>query len=84
MYHSRRPKLAGLKMLPVRDTKPFSARCTPIWQVTEDSTRIVVLIRENQGRSMPNRVCMKWELPHCHMVSSPGAAIAVVALRRLK
>jgi hypothetical protein len=45
---------------------------------------MVVLISENQGASMPNQLCMKWALPHCHMVSSPGAAIEVVTLRRLK
>ena len=31
----------------MRPTMPFSAWKTPSWQVTEDSTRIVVLTAEN-------------------------------------
>src|SRR5215468_3500709 len=43
-YHSRRPHRAGLKMLPVRLIWPRSTANTPIWQVTLDSSRTVVLI----------------------------------------
>src|SRR5512132_3540057 len=43
-YHSRRPHLAGLKMLPERLIWPRSTANTPIWQVTLDSSSTVVLI----------------------------------------
>jgi len=36
-----------LKTLPERPTLPASALKTPIWQVTEESTRIVVLTAAN-------------------------------------
>ena len=35
------------KSLPVRPTMPSSALKTPSWQVTEESTRIVVFTAEN-------------------------------------
>src|SRR3954465_507412 len=43
MNHSRSPQLRGLNSEPMRPTCPRSAAKTPSWQVTEESTRIVVL-----------------------------------------
>ena len=85
-YHSRMPHRATFRMLPVRPTKPFSARNTPIWQVMELSTRIRVLTIENHGHSWPanSGPVRKWPAPHSHIVCSPGAVIAVVASRREK
>src|SRR5882757_9069899 len=58
-YHSRRPHRAGLKTLPVRLIWPRSTANTPIWQVTLDSSRTVVLIEPSArfrcapGHGMP-------------------------------
>src|SRR3954451_19526669 len=41
--HSRRPQPLTLRTEPVRPTWPRSAANTPSWQVSEESTRIVVL-----------------------------------------
>src|ERR1700735_2689819 len=43
-YHSRRPHLLTLKMLPTRPTWPRSTANTPIWHVTLDSSSTVVLM----------------------------------------
>jgi hypothetical protein len=43
MNHSRSPQPRGSSIEPVRPTWPRSAAKTPSWQVTDDSTRIVVL-----------------------------------------
>ena len=47
MNHSRRPQPLTFSTEPVRPTWPRSAAKTPSWQVTEDSTRIVVLTVAN-------------------------------------
>ncbi len=47
MNHSRRPQPLTFRTEPVRPTWPRSAANTPSWQVTEDSTRIVVLTVAN-------------------------------------
>src|SRR6202000_2208442 len=47
-YHSRRPHLLTLKMLPTRPTWPRSTANTPIWQVTLDSSSTVVLIEPSR------------------------------------
>ena len=47
MNHSRRPQPLTLSTEPVRPTWPRSAAKTPSWQVTDDSTRIVVLTVAN-------------------------------------
>ncbi len=47
MNHSRRPQPGTLKIEPVRPTWPRSAANTPSWQVSDDSTRIVVLTDAN-------------------------------------
>src|SRR5579864_1063180 len=49
-YHSRRPHLRKSKMLAVRLIWPRSTANTPIWQVTLDSSRTVVLV-EPSARS---------------------------------
>src|SRR6266496_2378454 len=70
MNHSRMPQLRGFAADPVRPTLPCSAAKTPSWQVTEDSTRIVVLTLANG--TFRNSVEV------FHSVSVPGAAAAVV------
>src|SRR3954471_375016 len=47
MNHTPSPQPRTLRMLPVRPTWPRSAAKTPSWQVSEDSTRIVVLTAAN-------------------------------------
>src|SRR3954454_20237939 len=47
MNHSRSPQLRGLRIDPTRPTWPRSAAKTPSWQVSDDSTRIVVLTEAN-------------------------------------
>ena len=47
MNHSRRPQPPTLRTEPLRPTWPRSAANTPIWQVSDDSTRIVVLTAAN-------------------------------------
>src|SRR3954451_16454847 len=47
MNHSRRPQPETLSTEPERPTWPRSAAKTPSWQVSEDSTRIVVLTAAN-------------------------------------
>src|SRR5437868_7066071 len=49
-YHSRSPHRRKFSRPPSRPTLPASALNTPSWQVTEDSTRTVVLTADN-GRS---------------------------------
>src|SRR5215471_17241530 len=49
MYHSRSPHFMKLKMLAARRTWPRSIANTPIWQVTLDNTRTVVLV-DARGR----------------------------------
>lgn len=85
-YHSRIPQRAGLNGEPVRPTKPFSARNTPIWHVMELSTRIKVVTIENHGHCWPPTTgsVRKCEAPHSHIDCSPGAAIAWVASRSEK
>src|SRR6201986_2174122 len=60
-YHSRRPQLIGCSIDLVRLIWPRSTANTPIWQVTLDSSRTVVLIEPSvrfrcapgQGRLEP-------------------------------
>src|SRR3712207_5963875 len=47
MNHSRSPQPLMLRTLPLRPTWPRSAAKTPSWQVSEDSTRIVVFAVAN-------------------------------------
>src|SRR3954471_21906331 len=47
MNHSRSPHPRGSAMERLRPTCPRSAAKTPSWQVTDDSTRIVVLTAAN-------------------------------------
>src|SRR5690242_3177448 len=47
MNHSRRPQPLTFRTEPVRPTWPRSAAKTPSWQVTEESTRIVVFAVAN-------------------------------------
>src|SRR3954465_10932694 len=47
MNHSRNPQPRGSKNALVRPTWPRSAAKTPSWQVSDDSTRIVVLTEAN-------------------------------------
>src|SRR3954447_20497161 len=47
MNHSRSPQPRGLRIEPARPTWPRSAAKTPSWQVSDDSTRIVVLTEAN-------------------------------------
>src|SRR3954447_18920669 len=47
MNHSRSPQLRGSRTVPARPTWPRSAANTPSWQVTDDSTRTVVLTEAN-------------------------------------
>src|SRR3954453_18940630 len=47
MNHSRSPQLRGSMTEPFRPTWPRSAAKTPSWQVSDDSTRTVVLTEAN-------------------------------------
>src|SRR4051794_4773817 len=47
MNHSRSPQPRGSNSVPFRPTCPRSAANTPSWQVTEESTRTVVLTEAN-------------------------------------
>ena len=47
MNHSRRPHPRTSSSDPVRPTWPRSAAKTPSWQVSDDSTRTVVLTEAN-------------------------------------
>ena len=47
MNHSRRPQPLTLSSEPVRPTWPRSAANTPSWQVSDESTRIVVFTAAN-------------------------------------
>jgi hypothetical protein len=49
-----------LKTLPVRPTWPRSAAKTPSWQVTEDSTRIVVFTAAYGTLSFSVSICHSW------------------------
>src|ERR1700759_2460452 len=57
-YHSRRPQLIGCSIDLVRLIWPRSTANTPIWQVTLDSSRTVVLVEPSaRFRCAPGHGC---------------------------